>query len=195
MLIRPERPADADTISLLINAAFAPRAYDAEALARIADSMAAAGIDPEAMAAAQAESTGTLSEAEIVLALRDDGALAVSLVAEVGGAILGHIAFSPATIADKSGSWFALAPVSVLPAHQRQGIGGALIREGLARLANLGAHGCVLIGYPPYYERFGFSLDDRLTWRGRSNPALQRIVLNGEPPVGEVLFHPALESD
>src|SRR5689334_15629559 len=71
------------------------------------------------------------TEQHIVSALREAGELAVSLVAETGGVIVGHVAISPVSIADGSLDWFGLGPVSVLPEHQRQGIGSRLIREAL----------------------------------------------------------------
>ena len=74
------------------------------------------------------------TEQFIVAALRAANALAVSLVAEIDGRVIGHIAFSPLTISDGTRNWYGLGPVSVLPEYQRKGIGGALIREGLARL-------------------------------------------------------------
>jgi putative acetyltransferase len=96
------------------------------------------------------------TEQFIVIALRAAGALTVSLVAEAGGHEVGHIAFSPVTISDGSLNWYGLGPISVWPGYQRQGIGKALMREGLLRLKTLGANGCVLAGDPAYYERFGF---------------------------------------
>ena len=86
----------------------------------------------------------------IIAALRAARALTVSLVAEVEGRVVGHIAFSPVTISDGSSGWYGLGPVSVLPEYQRRGIGGALIREGVSRLKDLGARGCCLVGHPEY---------------------------------------------
>lgn len=96
------------------------------------------------------------TEQFIVNALRAANALTISLVAEVGGKVVGHIAFSPVTISDGSNSWYGLGPVSVLPEFQRQGTGKSLVQEGLSLLKTLGAKGCVLVGDPEYYERFGF---------------------------------------
>ena len=67
----------------------------------------------------------------IIEALRAANALSISLVAEVDGRVIGHIAFSPLTISDGTRGWYALGPVSVLPEFQRQGVGKALINEGL----------------------------------------------------------------
>ena len=96
------------------------------------------------------------TEQFIVAALRAAKALTVSLVAEVDGRVIGHIAFSPVTISDGSPNWYGLGPVSVLPECQRRGIGSALIHEGISRLKDLGARGCCLVGHPEYYRRFGF---------------------------------------
>ncbi len=70
------------------------------------------------------------TEQFIIAALRVAKALTVSLVAEVDGRVIGHIAFSPVTISDGTRNWYGLGPVSVLPDYQRQGIGKALIWEG-----------------------------------------------------------------
>src|SRR3990172_4425114 len=79
------------------------------------------------------------TEQFIVEALRAAKVLTVSLVAEVDGRVIGHIAFSPVTISDGTRDWYGLGPVSVLPEYQRQGIGKALIREGLSRLKDMNA--------------------------------------------------------
>ncbi len=97
-------------------------------------------------------------EQDIVDRLRSVDALTVSLVAVVDDELVGHVAFSPAKSADATGPWFTLGPVSVLPGHQRSGIGSALIRAGLARIEAAGAAGCILTGNPDYYRRFGFEL-------------------------------------
>jgi putative acetyltransferase len=94
-------------------------------------------------------------EQDLIDALRLAKALSLSLVAECGGEVVGHIAFSPMT----PKGWFALGPVSVEPALQRQGIGSALIRVGLGYVREAGAVGCALTGNPLYYQRFGFALD------------------------------------
>jgi len=96
------------------------------------------------------------TEIFIIQALRAAHALSVSLVAEVGGQIVGHIAFSPVTVSDGSLNWYGMGPVSVMPGFQKQGIGKALVLEGLSRLKSLGANGCALVGDPGFYGRFGF---------------------------------------
>jgi putative acetyltransferase len=96
------------------------------------------------------------TEQFIIHALRGANALTISLVAEADNKVVGHIAFSPVTISDGSPDWYGLGPISVLPELQKQGIGKSLIHEGLSSLKALGAKGCVLVGDPGYYERFGF---------------------------------------
>jgi len=77
------------------------------------------------------------TEQFIIEALRSARALTLSLVAEVDGRVVGHIAFSPVAISDGTKNWYGLGPVSVLPEYQRRGIGKALIQEGLSRLRKL----------------------------------------------------------
>lgn len=141
--------------------------------------------------AAAAHASGT--EAAIVAALRASGRLALSLVAEHSGAVAGHVAFSPVAIGDAAG-WFALGPLSVAPQRQRQGIGAALIGEGLARLHAAGARGVVLLGDPGYYGRFGFAADPALRYPGAPSEYLLRQVLRGATPAGQVVFDPAFEA-
>src|SRR4030066_2236523 len=81
------------------------------------------------------------TEQFIIEALRAAKALTVSLVAEMDGRVIGHIAFSPVTLSDGTPHWDGLGPVSVLPEHQRKGIGNALIKEGLPRRKDLNAQG------------------------------------------------------
>jgi putative acetyltransferase len=132
-----------------------------------------------------AHSDGT--EAEIVAGLRRAGDLTLSLVAE-NEAILGHIAFSPVFISDGSDHWYGLAPVSVTPDRQSQGIGAALVRHGLAELRSRAARGCVVLGDPAYYGRFGFVADPALIYPGVPDGLFQRIVLAGDAPHGTVQY-------
>jgi putative acetyltransferase len=101
---------------------------------------------------------GAEDEAHLVDRLRAGGWARVSLVAEAEGAVIGHILFSPVSIvgAEASCRGLGLAPMAVLPAHQRRGVGGALIREGLAACRREGVGFVVVIGHPGYYPRFGF---------------------------------------
>lgn len=135
-------------------------------------------------------SSGT--EADIVDALREADALTISLVAEDAGAVIGHVAFSPVTI-DNATAWYGLGPVAVSPGRQRKGVGNALIRAGLDQLKALGAAGCVLLGDPNYYRRFGFASDPKLFDGNVPSAYFQRLVFTGPAPVGEVTYHPAFE--
>ncbi len=130
-------------------------------------------------------------EQDLVDALRRDGDLALSLVAEDAHRIVGHIAFSAVSISDGSSHWYDLGPVSVWPEVQRQGIGSALIRHGIAELRERGAHGIVLLGSPTYYARFGFEHDPQLAYPGTPPEYFQRLVLEGRPPRGIVKYPPA----
>ena len=129
------------------------------------------------------------TEQFIVDALRAAGALSVSLVAEVDGRVVGHIAFSPITISDGTPGWYGLGPVSVLPAYQQMGIGKALIREGLARLKALGARGCCLVGHPGYYTKFGFENVAGLAHEGVPPEVFFALSFDGSYPQGTVTFH------
>lgn len=167
--IRAETEGDADAIRALTQAAFeaAPHA------------------------------SGT--EAAIVDALREAGALSLSLVAcEDGGhgqgALLGHVAFSPVSIESGEPNWYGLGPLSVRPDRQREGLGSALVRTGLTRLRERGARGCVLIGDPAYYARFGFENRAGLTYCGLPQDYVLRLVITPPAPVGEIHYHPAFET-
>lgn len=134
------------------------------------------------------------TEQFIVEALRAAGALSLSLVAEQDGNIIGHIAFSPLTISDGSDNWYGLGPVSVLPEKQRQGVGKALIRAGLAELKQRGAQGCCLVGHPDYYRQFGFENVAGLTLQGVPTEVFFALSFGGAMPQGEVFFHPGFQA-
>lgn len=161
MLIRHETPADFDAIHELTSIAFKPMAF----------------------------SDGT--EADIIRTLRADGDLAISLVAEENGEIIGHVAFSPITIDGSHGGWFGLGPIAVKPERQRQGIGRVLIAEGLRLLDEQDASGCALIGNPHIYSRAGFGRDGQLKYQDLDTKFVQRIVLRGAAPSGMLGFAPA----
>ncbi len=130
----------------------------------------------------------------IVDALRDAGALTISLVAELGGEVVGHIAFSPVAISDGTADWYGLGHVSVLPSHQRRGIGKALIHSGLARLRELGARGCCLVGHPLYYRHFGFENAAGLGVQGVPAEVFFALAFDGHVPQGHVAFHEAFQA-
>jgi putative acetyltransferase len=154
--IRPERPGDEAAIYALTTRAFTPMPY-------------AAG-----------------DEQDLINALRADGALTLSLVAEQEGQIIGHIAFSPMT----PDGWYALGPVSTEPDFQKQGVGAALIEEGLSRLKSLGATGCALTGNPHYYARFGFALDPALCPAEEPEAYFMTHELCAGRPFSRLAFHP-----
>jgi putative acetyltransferase len=131
------------------------------------------------------------TEHYIVNALRAANALTVSLVAELEGRVVGHIAFSPVIISDGSQDWYGLGPISVLPEFQRQGIGKALIREGLSILKSMGGKGCVLVGDPGYYERFGFRNYPELVYEGIPQEYVLALPLGEQEARCVVTFHPA----
>jgi putative acetyltransferase len=135
------------------------------------------------------------TEQFIVEALRAAEALTVSLVAEVGGRVVGPLAFSPVTISDRTLNWYGLGPVSVLPAYQRQGIGKALIREGLSRLKEKGAQGCCLVGHPGYYGRFGFKNMSGFLLEGVPQEVFFALSFDGHAPQGAVTFHEGFRAD
>jgi putative acetyltransferase len=159
--IRAEKPGDELPIADVIERAFATHPYSSH------------------------------NEQRIVAALRDAGALEVSLVAEHEDKIAGHISFSRVTIEDGTTGWFGLGPVSVAPEHQRRGIGSALVRAGLERIRSRGAAGCVLLGFPAYYGRFGFRADSRLVLEGAAAEHFLALAFGSELPRGRVAYHAA----
>jgi putative acetyltransferase len=161
LLIRPEQPRDAAAIHALTTQAFAPMSF----------------------------SDG--SEAGLVHLLREAGDLTISLVADEGGTLIGHAAFSPVTIDGKHDGWFGLGPISVEPTRQRRGIGRALVKAGLAMLSEAGANGCILIGNPAIYSRLGFTSNGRVRYRSTDPRQVQWVVFHGDPPAGDLDFAPA----
>ena len=160
MIVRPEREGDIDAIRTLTETAF--------------------------RTAPHADGTEHL----IIDRLRAAGALTLSLVAEADGTIVGHVAFSPVSLSDGSRGWYGLGPISVDPARQGEGIGGKLIGEGLERLKALGATGCVLLGDPAYYSRFGFTPDPKLTLDGVPPEYFMRVAFSPVYGAGSVSYHP-----
>jgi putative acetyltransferase len=165
MMIRPERASDEAAIRAVTELAFAGKPY----------------------------SDG--SEPAIVDRLRAAGALTLSLVAEMDARILGHVAFSPVAISDGASGWYGLGPVSVHPDRQGEGIGTALINSGLQQLREVGAAGCVLLGDPGYYHRFGFARLDGLELPDFPPEYFMGLVLHGPQASGIVSYHHAFYGD
>ncbi len=135
------------------------------------------------------------TEQFIIMALRAAEALTISLVAEFNGRVIGHVAFSPVTISDGTLDWYGLGPVSVLPVYHRQGIGTALIQEGLSRLKNLNAAGCCVVGHPEYYRKFGFENVPELVHEGVPPEVFLALSFGGHTPQGMVAFHEGFKAD
>jgi putative acetyltransferase len=160
ILIRPETEADIPSIDDVTRAAFEDHPHSRQ------------------------------TEPFIVAALRRAGALAVSLVAEDDGRVVGHVAFSPVSMPEGLPGWYGLGPVSVQPERQRRGIGTSLVEEGLAALRALGARGCVLVGEPAFYRRFGFRTYPGLTVDGVPPGYVLALPFADAPADGRVAFHP-----
>src|SRR5271157_1286145 len=135
------------------------------------------------------------TEQFIIEALRAAKALSVSLVAEMDGRVIGHIAFSPIAISDGTPNWYGLGPVSVLAEYQRKGIGKALIKEGLARLKDMNAQGCCLVGHPDYYRKFGFKNVSGLAHEGVPQEVFFALSFDRHTPQGTVAFHEGFKAD
>ena len=129
------------------------------------------------------------TEQFIIKALRRANALSVSLVAEVEDTVIGHIAFSPIVISDGSTDWYTLGPISVKPAFQKNGVGGALIEKGISMVKKTGGRGCLLVGDPKYYSRYGFKTDSRLSIDGVPPDVLLVQPFFEPVPEGKVQLH------
>lgn len=163
--IRSETDADANAIAAVTEAAFASLAISRH------------------------------TEQFVIAALRAARALTISLVAEVDGRVVGHIAFSPVTVSGGTPDWYGLGPVSVLPQWQRQGVGKALIRRGLWQLRQAGARGCCVVGHPDYYRRFGFRNTPGLVLDGVPPEVFFTLAFDGSEPRGWVRFHDGFSVD
>lgn len=134
------------------------------------------------------------TEQFIVDALRKAGVLSISLVAEQAGTVVGHVAVSPVSISDGSANWYGLGPISVSPELQRQGIGSLLMRAALRLLQERSAAGCVLLGDPAYYSRFGFKPESSLVYPGVPSKYFQAITFGAPFPHGVVAYHEAFNA-
>ena len=99
------------------------------------------------------------------------------------------MALSPVTISDGSNDWYGLGPISVMPDEQGKGIGSKLMDVAIAELKKLNANGCVLLGDPNYYHRFGFAPVDNLILADVPPEYFQALLLQGSYPKGNVTYH------
>jgi len=162
MKIRPETPQDISEIEQITIAAFDGKWYSDQ------------------------------TEHLVINRLREAGAMSLSLVAEMDGKVLGHVAFSVVTINGEDKGWYGLGPVSVSPELQKQGIGSKLIREGLTIIREKGAKGCVLEGDPDYYQRFGFKNHPSLFYESTPDQKnFMALPFYDDVPKGKIEFHKA----
>nr|WP_316213477.1 MULTISPECIES: N-acetyltransferase [unclassified Bradyrhizobium] len=165
MIVRDEQPVDEEAIRAVTDAAFRDAPHSNQ------------------------------TEVAIIAALRDAGALTLSLVAtDEKTDIVGHIAFSPVAVDGSHDGWFGIGPVSVIPQRQRQGIGSRLINQGLDRLRAMGAMGCVVLGDPAYYGRFGFAVDAALVFPGVPAAYFQALPFGTSAAVGVVSYHAGFDA-
>lgn len=164
MTIRNEQPQDIEAISRLTEAAFRNEEYSSH------------------------------TEHFIVNALRRTGQLSISLVAAEHDEILGHVAISPVSISSGVTGWYGLGPISVRPDRQGKGIGSALMRAALQQLRQQGAAGCVVLGDPAYYGRFGFKAHPGLELPDVPPEYFQALSFTGELPVGVVKYAAAFDA-
>lgn len=162
--IRTETPGDASQITEVINRAFEGKWY--------------------------AEG----DEADLVVRLRALDDLAISLVAVCEGQVIGQIAFSPAELDGCFTGWFGLGPVAVHPDYQGWGVGSALMLAGFKELTELDAKGCILVGDPNFYGRFGFVLAPDNCPDDQPREYFMVKTLRAEVPVGQFAFHPAFNT-
>lgn len=134
------------------------------------------------------------TEQFIVDALRRAGKLAISLVADSEGTVVGHVAVSPVSISDGAPGWFGLGPISVAPEHQGRGVGSRLMYEALHILRENGAVGCVVLGEPGYYNRFGFRVEPALVLPGVPPEYFQAVSFDSSQPRGIVSYHEAFNA-
>ncbi len=163
-IIRPEEPSDAEAIELVTVQAFKNGPHTDH------------------------------TEQFIVRELRLAGALTVSLVAETKGQIIGHVAISAVRISDGVEGWYGLGPISVAPANQGQGVGKQLMERSLDQLRAVAANGCVVLGDPKYYGRFGFAPVAGLVLPRVPAEYFQALVMGSKIPQGEVSYHQAFEA-
>jgi len=157
--------------------------------------------DEDDVAAVHVAAFPTSAEARLVADLRQREPALVSLVAEEGECVVGHILFSPVTIAGhRERRLRGLAPMAVVPSRQRSGIGSALVRAGLAECARTGIEAVVVLGHPLYYPRFGFVPASRFGLRSEYDVpddvflAIELVAGALQGATGLVRYHPRFAS-
>lgn len=165
MIIRPEKENDIPVISDLLRLAFFNQPYSNN------------------------------DEYLLVEKLRKENALALSYVAIINDKIVGYIAFSPITIDGKKTNLLGLAPIAILPKYQRKGIGSALINSTLTQIKKQGFDGCVLVGFPDFYQKLGFISADPLVYSDIEKRYFMKLLFKNDIVLsGEIKFHPAFYS-
>ncbi|PTN38938.1 GNAT family N-acetyltransferase [Desulfonatronum sp. SC1] len=123
-------------------------------------------------------------EAALVDALRASCSEYLAFVAEEDGVVIGHILFTPVTVDGSDAVGMGLAPMAVLPSHQRKGVGSRLVRHGLDHLRRTGCPFVIVLGHPEYYPRFGFEPASKYRlvsqWEGVPDEAFMVAVLNAD---------------
>lgn len=181
LILRPEQPSDISSITAITKEAFSASPHGEEI---------------------------------IVTKLRESSALTLSLVATVPPysrsplsspsatpppeveegqeKVAAHVAFSPVTLEGVDENWVGLGPVSVSPSLQRKGLGSAVIREGLNILRERGdIDGCVVLGNPAFYGKFGFQAGQGLVLGGVPAKYFQSLSFCGSRPEAKVKYHEA----
>jgi predicted N-acetyltransferase YhbS len=130
----------------------------------------------------------------IIEALRKAGKLTVSRVATHNEEVVGHVAASPIEIDGTDEGWYGLGPVSVLAGYRHRGIGSALVMDALLVLSSAGAAGCVVLGDPGFYERFGFKASGSLRLAGVPAEYFMAVAFDASMPSGDVSYHEAFHA-
>ncbi|MGV7194502.1 GNAT family N-acetyltransferase [Xanthomonas axonopodis] len=152
----------------------------------------AAAIEILTMVAFMRDEHSRHDEQHVIAALREDDALALSLLADHDGYVVGHLAVSPVSLSDDSPGWFALGPLAVGPGHQKQGLGTRLVQAALVSLRERGAAGCVALGEPAFLKRLGFVVEPGLRLAGTPASELQALTFGDRLlPLAEASYHPA----
>lgn len=155
-------------------------------------------VDALTLAAFESQPHSRQTEGAIIRRLREAGALSLSLVAQAGTPsspepLVGQATFSPICITGDAPNWYGLGPLSVVSDWQGKGVGAKLVLQGLRTLRQRGAAGCVVLGEPGYYGRFGFHSTPALTLPDAPPGCFLVRPFARIVPMGVVSLHPAFE--